>query len=574
METILEYDYIDNFLESINIKDKEYSISELNEILGEETNPFVQIDEEIKCINYSDIYNYISSIKQHKSLITQIINQNNISQNVDFKYQTSKFLVLSLSIFLWLIYFFFTESNYYVKCAKGFGLNLRIWSMLSVTLMCRTLLYGKVEKHTKYHIFIGYILFICAIGHTFFHLLNNNSVSTNNSKLNRYPNDRHDLTFITGYVLFFLSIIITLSSYFRHKGYQLFSMLHRLTYLWLPLCIVHVTPLWQWFTVPICLLGIESIINFIYKTQISTLTNSRLMSPFNLKYKNKTMFLSVPKNHATISGSYYRIMVPSIITYYKFKLLNFEFNIPCFFEWHSFSLANSEFVNQLLFLIDVRGDWTNELYEKLKLGSNSYVFVMGPFTTPSTEVLNTDTKKQLCIAGGIGIAPFISIFDTKIQKYKCNLEYRENYLKVFGNNLQQKQSISLTNLINNRSLSTPIRQPLKFIWIFRNPEQYSHLFDYIKCIFSESVDVFLDIYITGSFKDKEKIKAIFYVLNLLDNCNENIKVYFERPNLTSLIINESYTPENIFFCGSDKMEEELKTICKKGGITLKTEKFD
>lgn len=530
MEAIQERDYIDDFLSSIGIEERSYTVEELDNIIGKESNPFLDN------VEYSDIYNYISSINHNKNVIMNQHLTNLKLKDDELRYSYTRIAIVMFSIILWIIYFLAIPGTIIFKCAKGFGLNLRIWSMISIFLMCRTLLMGKVEKHTSYHILIGYILTFCAFGHTTFHLINNRT--------------RDDLQYITGYILLFLSVIIAISSYFRHNAYNIFSNIHRLTYLWLPLCIIHVIPIWQWFTVPLIMIGIETFVNFVYKLQISKLTNSKISKT------GKMIFLSVPRQHSTVSGSYYRILVPSI-------------NL----EWHSFSVANSELVDQLLFLIEARGDWTRALYDKISAGSNSYVLIMGPFYTSSTEIMSTESEKKICIAGGIGIAPFISVIDTKVQISKCNRAYRENYLLMFGHKLQQKKSLSLSSIIE-MDFSAPNRHPLKIIWIFRDPLTVHHLFDYIKYIMMESTNVYLDIYITGNFKGDDRVKKIFHVLRLLDGASTHINIFFERPALVSIINNETPAPDTVFFCGSDRMENEIKCICKKANITLKCEKFD
>jgi predicted ferric reductase len=241
------------------------------------------------------------------------------------------------------------------------------------------------------------------------------------------------------------------------------------------------------------------------------------------------------------------------------------------FEWHPYSVANSELVDQLLFLIEAKGDWSTKLYNKIKSKSDDYLILRGPFLTSSTEIISNNKEKQICIAGGIGISPFISVMDTWSQLSRCNVDYRENYLLMFGHKMQQKQSIAFSDIIETRC-STHTRHNLKVVWIFNDPNKVHHLFEYIKSILIESASVDLDIYITGKFKGDSKVKKIFNVLRLLDGSNSCINVFFERPNFTNMLSSENY--RTLYFCGSNRLELDVHDACKANGVVFKCEKFD
>lgn len=103
-------------------------------------------------------------------------------------------------------------------------------------------------------------------------------------------------------------------------------------------------------------------------------------------------------------------------------------------EWHPFTIT--DFVNEpkqttFTLAIGVRGDWTNELYQKIfnfKLHSEKLkrrrsrnrrrkspaprklIFILdGPF--PSTMEAITSNERVLLIGAGIGVTPYISIFN-------------------------------------------------------------------------------------------------------------------------------------------------------------------
>lgn len=527
METIQEYkdDYIKDFLIYCGIDlEASYSKKQLDEIIGSDIHPFVDGTD------YFTIYEYIKSINSHKSIIVKEKIDNVVIEDNYLKFPYVKRVMVCISIALWIINFVRIPGSIIYRCAKGFGLNLRIWPLFLMTMMCRSLLYGKIQKHTAYHIYAGYLMLISLIGHTLCHLINT---------------IRNDIQYITGYILVFMIILISVSSYFRHRCYHVFSNIHRLTYFILPLMIVHCRELWIWFMCGILLISLESLYNFLFKTQISTLTNSRIS-----KYEN-LIYLNVQKAIPIANGAYYRIMIPSIS-----------------FEWHSFSVANSNLIDQLLFIISIRGDWTKKLEEKLKVKSNSYVFVMGPFYTSSTEILNNEYDKCLCIAGGIGIAPYLSVMDTKVQLSRVNCEYRSNYLDTIEEeNFQQRQSLSIQNIAT--TFERKLKYPLDVIWILREPQQ---LTKYITDIISSSNSVNLIIYVTGKFSKEEEIYYKFFMFKMLENARDNIKCCFFKPSLKYIL--NKHKPKKVFFCGSDRLEKDLQTLCYNMNISLSCEKFD
>ena len=316
--------YISDFLSYCGFEIEAYYSNDcLTSILGKDGNPFLE-DK----IEYNTIYEYVDSIKTSKNIILTENNHQRIHNNNYFKFDHVSISIILTSISLWIINFMIIPGSLIFKIAKGFGLNLRIWSIVLPLLMCRTLLNGKITKHTFYHSLIGYIYVISGLGHTICHIINNID---------------NNLQYITGFILISIVIIMGISSYLRHLKYDLFVSIHRLNYLILPLLILHVKKLWIWFMVGLLIVSIEFFYNILNKTQISTLENSRIS-----KYEN-IIYLSTNRVIQNIAGSYYRIMIPSIN-----------------YESHPFSVSNCSLSDQLLFIISVRGDWTEKLKEKLK----------------------------------------------------------------------------------------------------------------------------------------------------------------------------------------------------------------
>ena len=72
-------------------------------------------------------------------------------------------------------------------------------------------------------------------------------------------------------------------------------------------------------------------------------------------------------------------------------------------EPHPFTIASAPGENSLRFAVKALGDWTQKLHDELQPGSQ--VIVRGPYGRFDTSA--TD-KKQVWIAGGIGVTPFLS----------------------------------------------------------------------------------------------------------------------------------------------------------------------
>lgn len=507
-------DNINKFLHECGFEFEEnISQLKLDKILGS-NNIF---DEDY--IEYETLYEYL---KEHKNIDTILEKEKHdkvIIENTKFNSDVIPMSIFIISIILWFINFFITPGPYIFKFAKGFGLNLRVWSIVLSLLMCRTLINGKIQENTKYHIIIGYIYLLCAIGHTVCHFIFH--IGTNS-------------IYISGYILTLFILLMGISSYFRHMKYDLFFYIHRLNYLFLPILIIHQPKLWYWFFSGLIIVLIEHLYNLIYKTQISKLTNSRIS-----RYEN-LIYLSFPSSFPSISGSYYKIMIPSINT-----------------EWHPFSVSNTHLTDQLLFIVSVRGDWTEKLNHKLINKCDDIAIIMGPFTTCSCNIL--DNKKNLCIAGGIGIAPYISIIDTKVQLGRINDDYRTNYLDMNKEIMEQKKSLTIQHITISFK-----RKPIEKITVVWIVKESQNLMKYIDDVINVSENINFIIYITS----KNDIKSKWSIITKINN--SNIKIYFMKPNLLKII--EEY--DKVFMCGPKRLENDVEKICSLKNIKLFCEKFD
>lgn len=447
-------------------------------------------------------------------------------------------IVLSVGLFL-ANFYIYSDKVILFRVAKGFGLNLRVWNMFLYYSMCRSLLCGKLENHVAIHKFIGYIYTAAACGHMVCHLVRTGFLT--------------DQTYITGYTLFLMFLIMLITYALKYYNFNLFKVSHMFYYVWLFICMVHVLDLFVWFLLPAVVFFIEHYMNYT-KLQYSLIKNEKVMNaeiPF--------IYLPVPRKIESIPGSYYYICIPS-----------------CGIEWHPYSVASSQMINQLVFLIEVKGDWTTRVYNKflLRQKENSYedmtIFVMGPYLTSSTNVLKNDIKGKLCISSGIGITPFLSVIDTKIDCMIPNREYRKTHKYVFDDSFEQVKVFNCSDIemakISKNKVDKEIffeKQELTLIWVFRNIVDVEGFLKYIKEIMTESTSVHMNIYVTLKYSEDEKNRI------LSEYQTQYIKFFFNRPDFSSMI--PKY--KSVYYCGNQKLKMSIKNICRDNKIKFQSEIF-
>lgn len=94
-------------------------------------------------------------------------------------------------------------------------------------------------------------------------------------------------------------------------------------------------------------------------------------------------------------------------------------------EQHPFTISSHPYSENLRITIKGLGDYTDNLFEKLKVGD--LAFVEGPYGHFSSSYIKE--KEQVWIAGGIGITPFLSLakdmYTNKINLFWCVNEEEE-----------------------------------------------------------------------------------------------------------------------------------------------------
>lgn len=112
-------------------------------------------------------------------------------------------------------------------------------------------------------------------------------------------------------------------------------------------------------------------------------------------------------------------------------------------EFHPFSIASSPNSNSIRFGIKAIGDFTTQL-KTLKIGEKA--ILTGPYGNFSERFLNN--REAVCIAGGIGITPFLSMINYSLnneisKNKKIHLFYsvKNNMDAVYQNELAQMAAI-------------------------------------------------------------------------------------------------------------------------------------
>lgn len=289
------------------------------------------------------------------------------------KLSTSAVFIASLAIIQAVLfeynYQWYRDRDYpYAFCvAKGFGMNLRILTILLFLTMARTTM-GFLHKrkflrifvpmgfNIQIHSFIGFCTCFHALGHTCGHIVFHQQFVDGGFKhvfeqksILRGVSWRDKGTGgdgITGALLLASLAAMAFTALKRGdspKWYRVFSCTHFLYCGWLILIFLHVPHLWPYFLSIGLLMLLERGYDFLFCTLHSTLATSR-------PTKNGVTFISVQRSGGMpppYPGSYYRIKVPSLSAV----------------EWHPFSLAGGSTSHHLNFFVASSGDWTSALYE-------------------------------------------------------------------------------------------------------------------------------------------------------------------------------------------------------------------
>lgn len=512
-------------------------------------------------IDYQGMLDYLSShpdggkvlgIMSHQiNHVTSLPPSTSISwkQNL-YEYLYINWIFISLAALqfsLWMLYFFyhfFTHHSLWYSIAKGFGLNIRVASMLLYLLMMKNTVAATLYHHKAIHSYIGFSLLFSIIGHVIAHLINLGVIDGWSMMYSALG--------ITGILLIGLYALIASTSFLRKSNYLRFINFHYLYLLWIPLTIAHVPYVWPYLTVILGLFIMDKMYEWRRKITSVTLANSR-----NLDI-NQAIYLTSPRNHLTYPGAYYKIVVPGIS-----------------WELHPFTVASSSSSAVLSFFIDTVGDWTQELWNKTHTADRCQVkaYILGPYLSPTSHSLDNPNARILLVATGIGISPFFSVIATKLDQETSLVNEREVFRNLFQ---EQVQTYNPQNLEDN----TPTSE-IRCVWSFRDPLAIMEYLKYLELTMANNKEanpsLFLDIYITGlgGVEDCTKLhRQALLVLYLISKSNNFITIRFGRPNISKII--DDFDPDRVYYCGSPGWRPTVHRTClrQKTKILFDYEEFD
>ncbi|XP_044130013.1 NADPH oxidase 4-like [Bufo gargarizans] len=173
----------------------------------------------------------------------------------------------------------------------------------------------------------------------------------------------------------------------------------------------HFPETWLWISAPLCLYCAERLYRYLRSTKPVTIT-SVIHHPCNV------IEIRMIKDHFKARpGQYIILQCPRVSA----------------LENHPFTLTMCPTDTKATFAVHIKvvGDWTERLCSLLtqcdqgteiipifQHRKNPKIYIDGPFGSPSEEVLNYEVS--LCIAGGIGVTPYASIFNQLLDTWKEN----------------------------------------------------------------------------------------------------------------------------------------------------------
>ena len=252
-----------------------------------------------------------------------------------------------------------------------------------------------MDKIIKFQRKFATIVFIFVLFHPIFFMLANKSIS------NFLVPNFLSVPLSVGIISFYLFIAVSIASkIYKRISHIIWQYIHILTYLLFFSALYHAVNLgYHYYLLPIktiyALLLILIIIGIIYRTWYKIINRKLIFVVKEIKRETEDTFtLSLRSN----------------------KKFNFKAGQFCFlrldrkklYARHPFTISSAPQDNDVCFTIKLKGRFTKEAAE-LKTGER--VIVEGPFGIFNIE----DKKKNLVfIAGGVGIAPFMSIIRDKI----------------------------------------------------------------------------------------------------------------------------------------------------------------
>lgn len=275
-----------------------------------------------------------------------------------------------------------------------FSVNLILSSRLKIL---DKFFYGLNEAYKRHHI-IGAIAFILLLFHPLFLVVKYIQLSLRDAALFFLPSGNWAVNY--GIAALFLFIILMILTFFIRLKYHKWKFSHKFTVAVFVFAILH-----TFYTTSD--VSRDGILRFYILNLAGIGLVAGFWRSFVSKYVNQNYEYEI-KNVNIYGGNVFRIeMAPKGKTMKyapgQFIFINFE-NKKVGGEIHPFSISSAAGAEKLEIVVKFLGDYTSEL-GNLKTGDIAYV--EGAFGTFSYK--EAENKKQIWIAGGIGITPFLSM---------------------------------------------------------------------------------------------------------------------------------------------------------------------
>ncbi|MGB1011917.1 MAG: ferredoxin reductase family protein [Thiolinea sp.] len=214
-----------------------------------------------------------------------------------------------------------------------------------------------------------------------------------------------------GFYLAAAFVLIAWIKFFPHRVFQLTHQLFPYLYLLLVLHMAMFFDTELWLSLPGIVLAIT----------VALATAGCLLTILGLNGKKNTHLAEIT-NFQTINNGVEVTVQSDGFSYQpgQFALVTFDDKEGA----HPFSLASPDSLdNQIRFLIKASGDYTKTLAESLQVGQS--IEIEGPYGHFN---FNDNAQQHIWIAGGIGIAPFLTAIETIGSGKKVDLfySYRES----------------------------------------------------------------------------------------------------------------------------------------------------
>lgn len=323
--------------------------------------------------------------------------------------RTGIFLILS-SLSVTMILFLFAKDNPAVILQKPFLSISQISALLGMILFCYSFflssrftflenIFGGLDKVYKLHQITGRLSFILIINHFIFLIFNYiNSSAT----LDLLLLPGKTLSYNLGILGLWSMCAILIAILYLKIDYQLFIRVQSFFIIPFVFGVLHMMfaqsdssrylPLTYFLLFHAAVAGIS----WVYRTF--------LYSRLGPRFEYKIEFVRLYPNDVTVVSllplNKKMSFLPGQFVYVKFESLGIKE------EFHPFSIASSPFENRIVFAIKALGDFTTQV-KMLKAGEKAVI--MGPYGKFCERFF--EDKDVVCIAGGIGITPFLGILN-------------------------------------------------------------------------------------------------------------------------------------------------------------------